>query len=130
MVVDGRVEMMRNYWATFVDDADSDDLVSMQNERVYRQMNVQPNGAAHPQQEKLQHQSGRKHRRHASTSSASADENAGELALPKPGKLMLETNVPLDETDFTIKELEFLTKLFHICEFQPLRGLDVMFLRV
>ena len=36
MVIDGRVEMMRNYWATFVDDADSDDLVSMQNERVYR----------------------------------------------------------------------------------------------
>lgn len=32
-----RVQMMRNYWATFVDDAAEEDLVTLQNERVYKQ---------------------------------------------------------------------------------------------
>lgn len=34
MVVDGRVQMVRNYWAVFVEDEDTDDPVSMQNERL------------------------------------------------------------------------------------------------
>jgi hypothetical protein len=34
MVIDGRVECMRNYWASFVRDSASDDMVSMQNRRL------------------------------------------------------------------------------------------------
>lgn len=84
MVVDGRVEMMRNYWATFVDDADSDDLVSMQNERVYRDR--QDQGMVYPQQERLNQQVGNKRRRkHKSGAAAVGSEDASELVLPKPG---------------------------------------------
>lgn len=82
MVVDGHVEMMRNYWATFVPDAHEDDLVSMQNDRVYKGVGIPTLPKTH---KRAMQNAARDKKRKAGTASSAIDENASELVVPQAG---------------------------------------------